>query len=355
MKTAIIMGTRPEIIKLSPIIKKLNQKNSSIILTGQHYDASLSLRFIRELNIRKPEYSLKLSKSNPNLQIGEIIIKLTKILKNIKPDSVIIQGDTNTVLAAGISALKMGIPINHVEAGLRSFDWRMSEEHNRIAIDHLSELLFAPTKQSQKNLISEKVHGKIFVTGNTAIDAINQNIKLVNKNSSLEINEESFVLLTLHRAENVDDPKILSTIIKAVLDSGEKFIFPVHPRTKKRLIEFQLLSKLKNSANITLIDSVGYFDILKLMKSCLFIVTDSGGIQEESTAPTIRKKVIIVRKTTDRPESVEGGFAELAGVSYSKIKKMIQNTAKNPHLKSKNSPYGSGDASGKILKILKKI
>src|SRR5579872_5687646 len=167
------MGTRPEIIKLAPIISKLKKNNTFVILTGQHYDYNLSLRFINDLGLQKPDFSMTLSNSNPAMQMGEMIIKLAKILLKIKPDTVIVQGDTNSVLASSIASLKNKIPVSHVESGLRSFDWRMPEEHNRIEVDHISELLFASTQHSKKNLLAEKVHGKIFVTGNTAIDAIN--------------------------------------------------------------------------------------------------------------------------------------------------------------------------------------
>ena len=153
MKTAVVFGTRPEIIKLAPIIKKLNRKNSVIIFTGQHYDYELSKQFIQQLGLRKPDYSLKITHNKAPLQISEIIIKLTKILEKERPDTTIVEGDTNSVLAGGISSLKSKIPISHVESGLRSFDWRMPEEHNRIIIDHLSELLFAPTQLTKNNLI----------------------------------------------------------------------------------------------------------------------------------------------------------------------------------------------------------
>ena len=159
MKTAIVMGTRPEIIKLAPIIDKFKKSNASIIFTGQHYDYNMSLQFIEQLGIRDPDYSLKIPKGDPSSQISQIITRLSIILNEIKPDTVIVQGDTNTVLAASLCSLKSRIPISHVEAGLRSFDWRMPEEHNRIVTDHISELLFAPTINARKNLISEKVHG----------------------------------------------------------------------------------------------------------------------------------------------------------------------------------------------------
>ena len=354
MKIALVLGTRPEIIKLAPIIKKIGSKNCSVIFTGQHYDRKMGLGFMHDLDLPKPDYSLNITKSNTQLQISEIIGKLSKILIKDDFDSVIVQGDTNTVLAAGICSLKSNIPISHVESGLRSNDWRMPEEHNRITIDHLSEFLFAPTKNTKFNLISEKVHGQIFVTGNTVIDAINIYSKISKKKSKLLIPSTEFILSTLHRAENVDDRKTLSRILKGFINSNEKFIFPIHPRTKKRLHEFGFFNKLDQNQNIQMIDSVGYFEMLELMKNCSFIVTDSGGIQEEATSPIIRKKVLVVRKTTDRPESVENQLAEIVGLNEKNITNSIIKTMKNPKLHSKKTPFGKGDASKKILNILKK-
>jgi len=354
LKYAVILGTRPEIVKLAPIINKLNNKNSEIIFTGQHYDYNMSLQFINQLEIRKPNYSFKLSNLEPSLQMGEIILKLSKILKKIQPDTVIIQGDTNTVLSASISSLKLGIPISHVESGLRSFDWRMPEEHNRIATDHLSEFLFAPTNISKNNLLSEKVHGKIFVTGNTVIDAIDKFADM-SKNKSKIHPDFDFVLMTLHRSENVDNKQVLSNIIRAVLNSQQEIIFPIHPRTFKMLKYFELYNKLQQSKKIHLMPAVGYFEMLELMKRCSFIITDSGGIQEEATSPKILKKVVIVRKTTDRPEAVQQGFSKLTGLSYSEIISTILKVAKNPSMPKRSSPYGNGTASAKIISILKKL
>jgi UDP-N-acetylglucosamine 2-epimerase (non-hydrolysing) len=353
MKSAIILGTRPEIIKLAPIIDQLKKSNSSIIFTGQHYDYNMSLQFIEQLGMRNPDYSLKIRKGDPSSQIGQIITRLSGILNEIKPDTVIVQGDTNTVLAAAISSLKSGIPVSHVEAGLRSFDWRMPEEHNRIATDHISELLFAPTINARKNLVSEKVHGKIFVTGNTIIDAINKFARISAKKSKLSVSIDNYILMTLHRSENVDQKTILSSIIKGVMNSNEDVIFPVHPRTLKRLKEFDLYDKLKKSENILLLNSIGYFEMLELMKNCSFIVTDSGGIQEEATSPKIKKKVLVVRKTTDRPEAVNARMAKVIGVNKNKISLAIKQTIKNPKILTSKNPYGDGNAAKKIIKIIK--
>ena len=354
MKTAIVLGTRPEIIKLAPIIKKLNKKNCIVIFTGQHYDYELSKQFIHQLGLRKPDYSLKISHNRPTLQISEIITKLTRILEKERPDTVIVEGDTNSVLAGGICSLKSGIPISHVESGLRSFDWRMPEEHNRITIDHLSELLFAPTRHAKSNLISEHVHGKIFVTGNTSIDAIKMYSDISKKKSKISVEIDDYILMTLHRTENIDNKTILSSIINGVINSHEKIIFPIHPHTLKRLRDFNLYNKLSKLENILLLDSVGYFEMLELMKGCSFIVTDSGGLQEEVTSPKIRKKVLVVRKTSDRPEAVEAGFAEVIGTNQKNITFSIKKTAKKPKIKSKKTPYGNGNSSEQIIRKIQR-
>jgi len=353
-KICLVFGTRPEIIKLSPIIRRSKKNNIKTIFTGQHYDYDLGLKFIEDLGLPRPDYTMKLSKNNPAMQTGQIIANLSKILPETRADTVMVQGDTNTVLAGAISALKSQIPISHVEAGLRSFDWRMPEEHNRIITDHISELLFASTSISKKNLVNEHVHGKIFVVGNTAIDAVEQNLAIAEKKSSIQVDGE-FVLLTLHRAQNVDDKKTLSGIINGIIQSGEKFVFPVHPRTKKRLHEFGLDKKIRESRNIAMIDAIGYFDILFLMKRCQFIVTDSGGIQEEATSGKIRKKVLVARTSTDRPEAVQAGFSEIIGTSSGSIRKSIMNMVNTSWQPKGISPYGNGRTSEKILEITDKF
>jgi len=350
-KFSILIGTRPEIIKLSPIIRKLNKSKADVIFSGQHFDYKMGLSFVKELGLREPDYKLRLEKKSPAEQIAEMINKISKILRKTNPQTIIVEGDTNTVLAGSIAGLKCNIPVSHVEAGIRSFDWRMPEEHNRILADHISELLFAPTQTSKQNLVNERVHGKTFVTGNTVIDALQYNVRLAEKKSRFDL-EHEYVLLTLHRAENVDNKTILGEISKAILESNEKIIFPVHPRTKKRLSEFGFYNKIKNSKNITLLDPVGYFKMLLLMKNCKFIITDSGGIQEEATSPKIRKKVLVLRKTTDRPEAVKVGMAELTKLSKKAILRSIKNFLKNSEFPKRQSPYGNGKSSENILKIL---
>jgi len=359
MNVTIIVGTRPEIIKIAPIFKKLHRKKTTLIYSGQHYDYKLGLKFFEELGMPVPDYNLKLTKvqnttTDRATQTGEIILKLAKIISSVSPDTVMVHGDTNTTLAAAITALKCGIPIMHVESGIRSYDWRMPEEHNRREVDHISEILFAPTKYTKKNLENENVHGKIHVTGNTVIDTIEQNINKVNKKANVNIKFDDFILTTLHRGQNVDNKQTLSSIVKALLKSNTNIVFPVHPRTKKRLVQFGLYDKIKDTKNILLLPPVGYFDMLFLMKKCRFIITDSGGIQEESTSPKIQKKVLVVRNKTDRPEAIESGYSELVGTNSSKIIKSIKQNLADSKIYSKNSPYGKGDAAKKIVSIIKK-
>ena len=354
MKTTVVLGTRPEIIKLAPLIKLLNKKSTSLIFTGQHYDFDMGLKFIQQLGIRKPDYSLRIPIQDPSNQIADIIKKVSIIIKKESPETVIVQGDTNTVLAASISSLKCNIPISHVESGLRSHDWRMPEEHNRIAVDHMSEFLFAPTALSKRNLLEEKTHGKILVTGNTVIDSINQFTKISKKNSELFVNTNDYVLTTFHRSENVDNQTTLNSIVKALLNTNEDFILPLHPRTLKQLKKFRLYEKLKKSGNVLILNSVGYFEMLELMKNCKFIMSDSGGIQEEATAPSIRKKVVVIRKTSDRPESISSGFSVLSGTTYDGIMTTLKETSKNFSIPDKKSPYGEGNSSKIIIDYLKK-
>ncbi len=352
MKIAIIMGTRPEIIKMSPIIARTKKSDSVIIFSGQHYDYEMGMRFIEELGIRTPDYSLKLGKTDPASQIGEMMIKLSKITQDEKFDAVLIQGDTNTVLAGAISSLKNHTHIGHVEAGIRSYDWRMPEEHNRIVADHVSDTLFAPTYNNKKNLLQEKVHGDIFVTGNTIIDVVEKFAPISKTNI---VTPDNFILLTLHRAENVDDKNTLTRIMKGILDSKSNVLFPVHPRTQLRLRQFGLYEKLKRSHTVILTGPVSYLEMLDLMKRCLFVITDSGGIQEETTSPKIRKKVLVLREKTDRPEAVNAGISKMVGTESNMIAKAIAETIKDPVIHTSKSPYGKGNASEVIIKIMKEL
>jgi UDP-N-acetylglucosamine 2-epimerase (non-hydrolysing) len=347
-----IVGTRPELIKVAPIIKCMRKSAYRLIFTGQHYDYNMSLKFMEEMRITA-DISKKLTSSGPLHHLSEMMKFLGVVFKENKTEYVVSIGDTNSAVAGALSALQCKIKPIHVEAGLRSYDQRMIEEHNRIICDHISEALFAPTILNRKTLRSEKVRGKIFVTGNPIIDAVKQNISDALKNFKVDIPSE-YILLTLHRAENVDDEHMLKLIIKSLLELNQKIVFPLHPRTLKRLKQFNLYDKITNS-KIKLIEPVGYFDFLVLMKQSKLVITDSGGVQEECTSPIISKHIVVLRKSTERIESVKCGYSVLPALTSKSIVSAVKELLSREQLAIKKSPYGDGSAGIKIAKILESL
>jgi len=352
MSVAVVVGTRPEIIKMAPVIKELEKRGIDFIFihTGQHYDYEMSRVFIEQLQLPNPHQTFALDNSNPAAQIGEMMIKLEKaLLQTKKPKIMLIQGDTNTMLAAGLTASKLGIELGHVEAGLRSYDWRMPEEHNRRMIDHVSHYLFAPTELAKKNLLEENVWGEIYVTGNTAIDAIDMYFhKVKEAEERIQPKYEQYALVTFHRAENVDNPKTLRDFVRILKKSPIPIVFPVHPRTKKRLLEYGIWNELE-APHIQLIPPQGYFEFLALMRRATVMMTDSGGLQEETTHPKIRKPVIVLRTSTERPEAVIHGFARVVGTNPPTVLAELQKILTNPPQFKQESPYGDGKASERIV------
>jgi UDP-N-acetylglucosamine 2-epimerase (non-hydrolysing) len=316
----------------------------------------MAQQFIEELELPPPDYAYKVEASSSGEQTARIIAHMDKLLKKTMPSLVLVEGDTNSVLATALAANKRGIFTGHVEAGLRSFDLRMPEEHNRRLTDHLSSYLFAPTERAKANLKSENVWGKIYVTGNTVIDAVRQHLPIAEKKSEIlkKIRFEKFALATAHRAENVDDLAVLKNFVDAFEESPVPIVYPMHPRTKKRLRQNRLYAKIKESENVQFLPPVGYLDFLVLMRKCELIITDSGGIQEEATAPSIRKPVLVIRLSTERPEAVEAGFAKVVGTKKTDILAVMGAVlTRRKELPSK-SPFGDGDAAKKIVKIIGK-
>jgi UDP-N-acetylglucosamine 2-epimerase (non-hydrolysing) len=343
---------------MAPVLYSLKKSDTPFVLahTGQHYSRQLSNIFFSELDLPAPDYHLILKSSSPVEECSEIMSRLGRIFNHTPGCMVVVEGDTNSVVSAAISANKCNIDVAHVEAGLRSYDLRMPEEYNRRITDHLSRLLFAPTVGAMRNLRKENCGGKIFVTGNSVIDACEMFMPRALKRSRVlnEVVLEPFVLATFHRTENVDNPQVLSNIVSAMLTVPLNFVIPLHPRTKKRLSLFGLWTKIRNARNIQLLSPVGYFDFLVLMKNCLFIMTDSGGIQEEATSPSIRKLVVVARESTERPEAVAAGFARVAGTSRSSLAKAIQRTSEDAAAPSRSvSPFGDGAAGERIASILR--
>jgi UDP-N-acetylglucosamine 2-epimerase (non-hydrolysing) len=361
----VLVGTRAEIIKQTPVIEELRRRGECfrVIHTNQHYDDCLSMQFFRDLSLPLPDVELNIGSGTHGEQTGKALIAIEKELMSDTGHGegtnwILVQGDTNTVLAGALACSKIdGIRTGHVEAGLRSYDLRMPEEYNRRLTDHMSDYLFAPTEGARGNLEKEDVTGKVYVTGNTVIDAVERFLPLAEKKSVIleKARFSDFVLATFHRQENVDNPEVLHFIVKLLAELDENFVFPIHPRTVKTLKRYNMFEDLKSRNNIDLIDPVGYLDFLKLMKSCKYIITDSGGIQEEATAPALNRRVFVFRKCTERPEAVDSGHAVVIGTeSEEALRKIKEGTGKKPAGKLA-SPFGDGHAGRRIVDVITSI
>jgi UDP-N-acetylglucosamine 2-epimerase (non-hydrolysing) len=314
----------------------------------------MSNLFFRDLDLKDPHKNLNIGSGSHSEQTAKALVGIEKELLVVSPDVVLVQGDTNAVLSASLAAVKLNIPVGHVEAGLRSYDIRMPEEHNRRLTDHISEYLFAPTKKSAEILKGENIWGKVFVTGNTVIDALEGLIPKTKGRPTAagELGLTEFALLTMHRAENVDEKKTLGGLVEGLLSLDTDILFAAHPRTIARLKEFELMKLIKKSKRIHLIEPPGYLDFLSLLESCSFVLTDSGGIQEEVTAPSINKKVFVLRTSTERPEAVESGHATVVGVDPETFPTAIRQGTADGFEKPRDCPYGDGHASKNIVDIL---
>ena len=358
MKIAFIIGTRPEIIKMSPLIDEVDKRGINYILihTGQHYDFEMSQQFFVDLELKEPDYNIGVGSDSHGKQTATMMEGLEEVLLSEKPDIVLVQGDTNAVLAGALVASKLHIAVGHVEAGLRSYDKTMPEEINRMVADVCTSMFFVPTEETAVNLLFEGISpGDIFITGNTVVDACHRNLKIATKSSNIMSKLEldgDILSLTLHRAENVDDRDRLENIIDALLAiKGLKIVFPVHPRTVKTLKEFGMYSKLEKAPHIQMIKPIGYLDFLILQSHSKMMITDSGGIQEE--AITLNVPCLTLRYNTERPETVHAGGNILVGADKDKI---IENVSQILNvddiyrkMKDAPNPYGDGNASGKIL------
>jgi len=353
MKHCFILGTRPEIIKLSPLIRVAQSRklDFSIIHTNQHYTASMDEVFFRELELPAADVNLHIGSGDHSAQTGRMLIAIGDELARRKPDVVYVEGDTNTVLAGALAAAKQPeILVAHVEAGLRSYDRSMPEELNRIVTDHVSDLLFAPTKVQEKILHDEHIsHDKVFVTGNSIVDAVREHLVIAgDPHSALQrygVKAHAFALLTMHRPANVDDPAMLTKMLGNLQRVAQDIpmLFPVHPRTKKAIDALDL----PPLQGITMIEPVGYLDMLRLMQQAQLILTDSGGIQEE--ACILKVPCITLRKNTERPETVDVGASVLVGSDAKKLEHAVTHVASlTPSWKN---PFGDGYSAERMIDI----
>jgi UDP-N-acetylglucosamine 2-epimerase (non-hydrolysing) len=314
MKVLSVVGARPNYVKLAAVHDVFSKFFDHVVVdTGQHYDYEMNRVFFEQLEIPEPDYFLGVGSGSHGYQVGEVVKRVEEVLLRERPDLVVVYGDTNSTLGGALAAVKAGFRVAHVEAGLRCFDMSMPEEVNRRVVDHVSHLLFAPTESARRNLLAERVPGAVYLTGDVHVRALRRWLPVAEERSRVLERlglEPGYAVVTVHRAENVDDPSRLSGVARLVAGLAEsaRVVFPVHPRTRKRLAEAGLWERLARSG-IALTEPLGYLDFLKLLNNSSLVVTDSGGVQRE--AYLLRKPVVVLRRVTEWVELVEAGLALL--------------------------------------------
>jgi UDP-GlcNAc3NAcA epimerase len=353
MKIISVVGARPQFIKLAALSKELGKKHREIILhTGQHYDKELSEVFFSDLSIPKPDFNLGIGSAEHGEQTGRMLEAIEKVLLSEKPDLVIVYGDTNSTLAGALAAAKQNIPVAHVEAGLRSFKKTMPEEINRILTDHISTLLFCPTPTSVKNLKKEGITKGVHLVGDVMYDSLWDHIEMAERKSrimqKLSLQKKDYYLVTIHRAENTDIKENLQKVIQIIANLDKKVVFPIHPRTRKKLREFKLLNRLLSLSNLILIDPVSYLDMLILEKNSRFVLTDSGGVQKEAYFLGI--PCLTLRKETEWVETLENRSNQIVGLNVDMVIKRMKE--EEPRKVKKNISMISKGANCRISKII---
>jgi UDP-N-acetylglucosamine 2-epimerase (non-hydrolysing) len=362
-EVGVIIGTRPGIVMFSPIIHLLHHRQIPhfIIHTGQHYSPNMDAQFFRDLNLSQPDYRLDgvSKKKTHGGQTALMLEGIEKVLMNRKPLLVLVGGDANTNLAGALAARKLHIQVGHLEAGERSFDWRMPEEHNRVIIDHISEHLFATGKNSIKNLQAEQVKGSIHMTGNPIVDASIKHLEIAKQKSDalsrFGLTPKQYGVLTTHREENVDVKENLIGELEGVsfasMDQGIPVLFLAHPRTLKRIKEFGLTEWVASLKGLDIQEAVGYLDFINLVANSSLIFTDSGGVQQEACIHHI--PCVTLRDNTEWIETLDIGANRLAGCNPENIKL----AAKEAMMTKKDwqVPFGDGAASEKICEITSRI
>ena len=353
-RIAVTLGTRPEIIKMSPIIRALQQSDLDffILHTGQHYSYNMDRVFFEQLRLPEAKYNLDVGSGSHSMQTAKMLMGIEKIFLEEKPYIVLVEGDTNSVFAGALTASKMGVKVGHVEAGLRSYDREMPEEINRVLCDHLADYCFAPTEKARQILLGEGIaQDKIYVTGNTVVDALLQNLDISRSESKilseLNLEEGGYALVTVHRVENVDNParfgKILNALDRLHEELGVQVIYPIHPRSRKMMQDLNL-----SSLYAKLIDPVHFLDFLRLESAARIILTDSGGVQEE--ACVLKVPCVTLRHNTERPETLEVGANLLGGTDPDKIISCVHAMLKRERAWS--NPFGDGRTGEKIINII---
>jgi UDP-N-acetylglucosamine 2-epimerase (non-hydrolysing) len=355
-KIISVVGARPNFMKVAPLYKEFKKHPvlHQICHTGQHYDEKMSKIFFDDLELPHPDYHLGVGTGSITEQTAKIMIEFEKLVQSEKPDIINVVGDVTSTLACALVGVRYQIPVAHIEAGLRSFDREMPEEINRILTDHISSYLFITEKSGKANLLKEgKKAGDIFFVGNLMIDSVIQYLPKADSSNILtayNLTKDEFTVVTLHRPRNVDSFEELSQIVHLlrILSQKTKIIFPVHPRTRKKLFEHGLMSAL--SAGIIVTDPIGYVDFLALIKNAQLVITDSGGIQEETTFLGVQ--CITARENTERPITVEEGTNQLIGTNWVNVEHAAINVIEGKRKKGSIPELWDGKTAARIAEIL---
>ncbi|MCH7759652.1 UDP-N-acetylglucosamine 2-epimerase (non-hydrolyzing) [Patescibacteria group bacterium] len=359
IKVICVAAARPNFMKIAPLLKEFKKHKifkPILVHTGQHYDYNMSGSFFKELNISKPNYNLGIKAGRHGEQTGKTMIEFEKVCLKEKPQLVIVVGDVNATLAGALIATKLHIPVAHIEAGLRSFDRNMPEEINRILTDHISDYLFVTCEDGKINLINEGINKeRIFLVGNIMIDTLLKQIQKSKKSKiliKLNLKSKEYALVTLHRPTNVDKKKTLKTLLQTfnIIQKEIKIIYPIHPRTKKQIKKFGLEKYLKQMENFITIPPLGYLDMICLLNNAKLLLTDSGSLQEESTA--LKIPCLTLRPNTERPVTVNIGTNIIVNANKNKIIKEINKILSGKEKGGKTPPLWDGKAAQRIVKIL---
>jgi UDP-N-acetylglucosamine 2-epimerase (non-hydrolysing) len=367
VKIVAIVGARPNFIKIAPLLKELRRHpefQTLLVHTGQHYDVTMADQFFQELEIPRPDVSLDVGSGSHAYQTAEVMKRLEPVLEREHPDLVVVVGDVNSTLAGALTAVKLQIPVAHVEAGLRSFDRSMPEEINRLVTDAVSQYLFVTEESGKRNLLREGVHeGSIFFVGNVMIDTLEECRPLWEKSMILRrfgLRKREYGVVTLHRPSNVDDSTVWEGITKALLEVSQHLplIFPVHPRTRKRLETMESVRRklffeppVSRSSGWYCLEPLGYLDFMSLVASAKIVLTDSGGLQEETTVLGI--PCLTLRENTERPVTVTHGTNRVIGSSPERITKEALQILVETQAPRSSPPLWDGHASQRIVAILR--
>ena len=357
VKILNVVGARPNFMKMAPIVAAIVRKPAELsqflVHTGQHYDETMSASFFRELGIPAPDVNLEVGSGTHAEQTARVMLAFEPVLIRERPDWVVVVGDVNSTLACALVAAKLCVRVAHVEAGLRSFDWTMPEEVNRVLTDRMASLLFTPSEDGDANLRREGIDpGRIVRVGNVMIDTLMRQLEHSRQSrvlDDLDLRPGSFAALTMHRPSNVDDPGALRGILTALGDVARELpiIFPAHPRTRARMREFGIVAP----PNVRVLEPMGYVDFLRLWSNARLVLTDSGGLQEETTALSI--PCLTLRENTERPITVEQGTNEIVGSDPERIKSAVRSILRGEHTRARRIPeLWDGRAAERIVEAL---